>query len=125
MAVGGIAVVMGAIWLGYRRAADGGDAANGFAFAAMLAGFGLLALSTGIWFLFDENVAKPIERLAVSLRSRAAAGGAGGMDTHSARYLGDLAHAAQAVSVQLEQSTMDQANIVAAETARWPMTRPA
>ncbi|WP_421701099.1 exonuclease domain-containing protein [Aliiroseovarius sp.] len=116
LAVGGIAVVMIAIWLGYQRAAEG-DAVNGFAFAAMLAGFGLLALSTTIWFLFDENVAKPIERLAVSLRSRAAAG-AGGMDTHSARYLGDLVHAAEAVSVQLEQSTMDQANIVAAETAR-------
>ena len=116
MAVGGIAVVMGAIWLGYRRAADG-DAASGFALAAMLAGFGLLALMTGIWFLFDENVAKPIERLAVSLRARAAAG-AGGMDTHAARYLGDLALAAEAVSDQLMQSTMDQASIVASETAR-------
>ncbi|PIE07924.1 MAG: hypothetical protein CSA73_01705 [Rhodobacterales bacterium] len=116
MALASIAVVMGAIWLGYRRAAEG-DAVNGFALTAMLSGFGLLALSTGIWFLFDENIAKPIERLAVSLRARSAAG-SGGMDTHAARYLGDLGHAAEAVSDQLIQSSLEQASVVASETAR-------
>ena len=49
---------------------------------------------------------------------RAHAGVSLDLDTHAARYLGDLAPAAAAVSTQLSQSTLDTAEAVAAETAR-------
>ncbi|MCI2399265.1 3'-5' exonuclease [Aliiroseovarius subalbicans] len=116
VAVGGVMITLGALYVGYQRVAET-DPLSGFVFAGVLSGFGLLALSAGVWFLFDENLAKPIERMATGLRSRAHAG-AGGVDTHAARYLGDLAPAAEAVSTQLKQTTMDQAGVVAAETAR-------
>lgn len=116
LAVAGVVLVLGALAFGYARAGTA-DALSGFVMAGVIAGFGLLALIAGVWLLFDENVARPIERLATGLRSRAHAG-TGGVDTHAARYLGDLAPAAEAMSKQLMKSTMDQAGIVAAETAR-------
>ncbi len=116
LAVCGVGVVLAGLAFGYIRAQASGPA-SGFVFAGVLSGFGLLALTAGIWFLFDENVARPIERLATGLRSRAHAG-VGGVDKHAARYLGDLAPAAEAVSEQLMKTTMDQASIVASETAR-------
>ncbi|WP_312847261.1 3'-5' exonuclease [Aliiroseovarius sp. M344] len=116
LAVSGVGLVMAALLIGYARASSAGIE-SGFVFAAVLSGFGLMALCAGVWFLFDENVARPIERLASGLRTRAHAG-TGGVDKHAARYLGDLAPAAEAVSEQLMRSTMDQASIVASETAR-------
>ncbi|MCI2395138.1 3'-5' exonuclease [Aliiroseovarius sp. N1F302] len=116
LAVSGVVLVAVALTIGYARAGSAG-VASGFVFAGVLSAFGLLALTAGIWFLFDENVARPINRLATSLRSRAHAG-AGGVDRHAARYLGDLAPAAEAVSEQLLKTTMDQASVVASETAR-------
>ncbi len=117
MALASIALVIGALYLGYHRSAQS-DLATGFVFAGILAGFGLLALIVGIWLLFDENVSKPIERLAATLRTGAHAGVDVTMDTHQARYLGDLAPAAQAVAGQLSQSTLGAAQAVASETAR-------
>lgn len=116
LAVAAIAVVMIALFVGASRTTPD-DAISGFVFAGVLSGFGLLALVAGVWFLFDENVARPIERLASGLRLRAHAG-AGSVDAHGARFLGDLAPAAEAMSDQLMKSTMDQASIVAAETQR-------
>ncbi len=117
MALASLALVAGALYFGYQRAEESSPA-NGFFFAAILSGFGLIALITGIWLLFDENVSKPIERLAATLRTGAHAGVSVTMDTHQARYLGDLAPAAQAVTGQLSQSTLTAAEAVAAETAR-------
>ncbi|WP_243612017.1 3'-5' exonuclease [Shimia aestuarii] len=119
LALAGIVVTSGALYVGYRRSL-GGDTGLGsaFLFSAILSGFGLSALAAGVWLLFDENVAKPIERIAASMRTRAHAGVSLDLDTHAARYLGDLAPAAAAVSTQLSQSTLDTAEAVAAETAR-------
>lgn len=116
MAGASVGLVLLALHAGALRATSE-DFISGFVFSGVIAGFGLLALTAGVWFLFDENVARPIERLATGLRSRAHAG-VGGVDMHAARYLGDLAPAAEAVSEQLMKSTMDQASIVAAETQR-------
>lgn len=117
IALSGIAIVWLAIWIGYRRM-ETGSAASALVFVAILSGFGLMAVSAGIWLLFDENIAKPIERLAASMRSRAHAGVNVSVDEHQARYLGDLAPAAQAVAGQLSKSTMDAAEMLASETAR-------
>ncbi|WP_366940959.1 exonuclease domain-containing protein [uncultured Aliiroseovarius sp.] len=116
LAVAAVLLVIGALVVGAGRATPD-DVASGFVFAGVLSSFGILALVAGVWFLFDENVARPIERLASGLRSKAHAG-AGEVDMHSARFLGDLAPAAEAVSEQLMKSTMDQASLVAAETRR-------
>ncbi|TCL09070.1 DNA polymerase-3 subunit epsilon [Shimia isoporae] len=115
MAAGGILVVALALFAGYRHSFEGG-AGPGFMLAAIISGFGLLGLATAIWFLFDENVAKPIERLASTLRVRAHAGVPAALDTHAARYLGDLAPAADAVTTQLDAQTLDAAELVALET---------
>ena len=117
LGLGGFALAELALWLGYRRAATAGVEA-GFVMSGIILAFGLPGLAVAIWLLFDENVAKPIERLAATLRVRAHAGVEAAVDTHAARYLGDLAPAAVAVSTQLNQTMMDRAGAIAAETAR-------
>ncbi|PIE10101.1 MAG: DNA polymerase III subunit epsilon [Rhodobacterales bacterium] len=116
LAVAGITIVMVALYLGFARMQPGEPGAA-FVLSAVMAGFGLLAVTAGIWLLFDENVARPIERLAATMRTRAHAGVDVTVDEDHARYLGDLAPAAQAVSGQLSQSAMDAAEAVANETA--------
>ncbi|EPX85043.1 3'-5' exonuclease [Salipiger mucosus] len=117
MGLGGAALTGLGLWLGHSRALETG-ATDGFVFAAIIVVFGLLALTAGIWLLFDENVAKPIERIAAEMRVRAHTGVARDLDAHAARYLGDLAPAAQAVSDRLSDSAMQTAQQVAAETER-------
>ncbi|MCD1620628.1 exonuclease domain-containing protein [Salipiger marinus] len=117
LALGGSALIGAALWLGLARA-QASTPENGFAFAGIVAVLGLLALCAGIWLLFDENVARPIERIAAEMRARAHAGVDRRVDTHAARYLGDLAPAAEAVSAQLGASTLATAQRVAVETER-------
>ncbi|MBV2358148.1 3'-5' exonuclease [Thalassococcus sp. CAU 1522] len=117
LGLGGTAAALLALWFGHARALDTG-VTNGFTFAAVLSALFILALTTGVWLLFDENVAKPIEKLATGMRARAHAGVEAKVDTHAARYLGDLAPAASAVSRQLSDSAMETARRVAQETAR-------
>ncbi|MCR9156213.1 MAG: exonuclease domain-containing protein [Rhodobacteraceae bacterium] len=117
LGLGGLASVAVALWFGYGRAIET-TAANGFTFAAILAAFLILGLTVTIWLLFDENVAKPIERLAAQMRTRAHAGVDGALDMTAARYLGDLAPAASAVAQQLNDSALTTAQAIASETAR-------
>lgn len=117
IALGGTAVILGALYAGYARAETVGIT-QGFIFAAIIAVFGLVAMSAGIWLLFDENVAKPIERLAAGLRAQAHAEVSGDVDLHAARYLGDLAPAAAAMTGQLSDATINTAEAVAEATAR-------
>lgn len=117
LALGGLASVVVAIWVGYGRAIET-TVADGFTFAAILAAFLIFGLTAAVWLLFDENVAKPIERLAGQMRSRAHAGVAVELDTKAARYLGDLAPAASAVARQLDESALNTAQTVTTQTAR-------
>ncbi len=100
LALGGTILTLGALYAGHARALSS-TPANGFVFAGILASFGLVALTTGVWLLFDENVAKPIERLSGQLRARAHAGAGLQVNTDAARYLGDLAPAASAITAAL------------------------
>ncbi|SIT74021.1 3'-5' exonuclease [Pontibaca methylaminivorans] len=59
---------------------------------AALPAFGVLGFVTWVWFLFDQNVARPIETLAGSLRTGAVPGAQEGA------YLADLAPAARAAA---------------------------
>ncbi|MDO6481899.1 3'-5' exonuclease [Shimia thalassica] len=117
IAFGGAAVVSGALFIGFQRSVEG-DVLNGFIFSAVLSLFGFMGLSMGIWLLFDENVAKPIERVAASMRTRAHAGVNVQLSAEEARYLGDLAPAAQAVAGQLNQTEESTAEAVATQTAQ-------
>jgi DNA polymerase-3 subunit epsilon len=95
-----VVAVGGGLVLGYRYAAQS-DAWNGFLAAGVVAAFGVLGLTVFVWLLFDENVAKPVQRLAAQLRARAHAG-AGQFADLNARYLGDLGPAAEAVAARLD-----------------------
>lgn len=117
LALGAIAVNALALWMGYRQLGRP-DAFSSFLSAGVIAGFGVLGLSAGIWLLFDENVAKPIERLAAALRARAHGGVSRDIDDTTARYLGDLAPAASALTRQLSAATLDAAETLAEQTAR-------
>lgn len=117
LGIGALAILAGSLGLGYRRAGDP-SALPGFVSAGVVAGFGIAALVAGIWLLFDENVAKPIERIAADLRSRAHADVAGAIDPDTARYLGDLAPAAAAVSRKIGDQNLRAAEQIATETAR-------
>ncbi|MCT4559731.1 MAG: 3'-5' exonuclease [Pelagimonas sp.] len=117
IALGGTVIVLGALYAGHGRALST-DLTNGFVFAAIVSVLGIVALSAGVWLLFDENVAKPIEKLSSDMRARAHAGVTGEVDTGAARYLGDLAPAASAVTSALTETNQSTIDLVATETQR-------
>lgn len=117
LALGGVAAILAGAWLGYRHFGTP-EALSAFVTAAAVASFAVLGLTAWIWFLFDENVAKAIEALSARLRARAHADAGGGLDTAQARYLGDLAPAAAAVSESLVETRNALAQAVQRETTR-------
>ncbi len=112
-----IAAIGFGLWLGFGRLGNP-DALQGFVQAGVLAGFATLGLVAGVWYLFDLNVAKPIEKLAGSLRARAHADVTAEMDSAIAHYLGDLAPAAVAAAQSLTETRSALAEAVARETLR-------
>ncbi|SFR59257.1 3'-5' exonuclease [Litoreibacter janthinus] len=114
---GGMAIVLGAVWLGYRQLGDQ-QAMSAFSTIAIVSGFGLLALAAFVWRLFDENVSKPIEHLAAQFRIHSAADTKTEIDTCTAQYLGDLAPAATAIHQKLATASHATAETVAQKTAR-------
>ena len=117
VALASAGLVCVSLYLGYFRSGEGG-VASGFMFAGIVSVFGLLGISAGIWLLFDENVAKPIERMAATMRTRAHTDAAMEPDLVDAPYLGDLAHAVKAVTGQLNKASAGAEEIVAIETAQ-------
>lgn len=91
---------------------------NAFVQGGVIAGFVTLGLIAWVWYLFDLNVAKPIEALAGTLRARAHADTGGEIDARPARYLGDLAPAASAAALTLAETRNALAEAVARETTR-------
>lgn len=110
LAVAGI--VLGFVQLGEAHAL------SAFVVAGFTAVIAIFALTTWVWVLFDENVAKPVERLAAELRARAHAGVAVDLDRDAAKHLGDLAPAATAVTESLTETRNAMAMAVGRETAR-------
>jgi len=120
LAVGAIISVAVASWLVLSRADGGGDLLAPMVQAGILAGFLILFLVTGIWYLFDMNVARAIDGLANAIRTRAHADVQDdlGRDRDRARYLGDLAPAAAEIARSLAQTRSALAESVARETSR-------
>lgn len=114
MAVGGAALAGGALWFGWSR--EPGAPTGPFLAAFLIFAFLNTGLAAGVWLLFDENVAKPINRLAADLRLRAHSGVEKDVEGEDARYLGDLAPAASAVASTLSDQMVQRATDVARET---------
>lgn len=117
LAVAVIAATVVGLWLAYSGMADPG-VAQGFVQAGVLAGFAAPGLVAWVWYLFDLNIAKPIEALSGALRARAHADVTSTMDAAIARYLGDLAPAAEAAARSLSETRNALAEAVARETLR-------
>jgi DNA polymerase-3 subunit epsilon len=67
-ATSGLAIA--GLTLGYFRLGED-HALSAFVIAGAIAVLAIFALTTWVWVLFDENVAKPVERLAAEMRARA------------------------------------------------------
>ncbi len=122
LAAGGAALAGGALYFGWTRS-DGGLPAAPFVQAFLIFAFLNTGLALLVWLLFDEHLAKPITKLAADLRLRAHSGIDAPVETDHARYLGDLAGAASAVSSTLGASLADTAAQVARETERLRIER--
>ena len=117
LALGGSALVVAGLTIGYIRLGED-YAINSFIIAGVVAVLAIVGLSTWIWVLFDEHIARPIERLAADLRARAHADVEIDIDPAVARYLGDLAPAAGAITANLVETRNAMALAVGRETAR-------
>jgi len=117
LALGGIGLNLGALWLGYRQLADP-SALSSFLTSAIISAFGFLGMAVFIWLLFDENVSKPIERLAAKLRVNAHSDLVDEFDEDSAKYLGDLGPAARALQDRLKTTAQDTSETLAQQTDR-------
>lgn len=116
VAIGSLVITVAALWVGFRQLGDA-EALSAFVTTGLIAGFGVAGLVAFIWLLFDENVSKPIEAVAASLRVRAHVDVTTPIDVTKARYLGDLAPAASAMGAVLENVMRSRAEMSAKELA--------
>ena len=117
LALACLAAVAGGLWVGYDRL-GGPESLQAFIQGGLLAGFVIVGLVVWTWYLFDQNIGKAIEGISAQFRARAHAGIEGAIDGGQARYLGDLAPAADAVTRELAQTRNALAEAVARETTR-------
>ena len=117
LAVAAIGAVIAAEVIAYRRLGDPA-ARSAFVFSGALSAFAILGVTTWVWYLFDENVARAIQKLAGGMMARAHADVIDEIDHNPARYLGDLAPAARAVTENLAETRSALAEAVERETER-------
>ena len=101
IAAGAILATTLGLWLAWRRAPE---ALPALVTAGLVAAFGTALVTALVWLLFDEHVAKAIDRLAAAMRARAHGGVSTNLDTGHARHLGDLGPAAAALSDRLAEA---------------------
>ncbi len=118
LAVGSLLAIGAGVWLALTRFPQMATQSNGLVQIATVAGFGSLGLIAWVWFLFDKNVARPIDLLAGALRARAHSDVDRPLEMEVARYLGDLAPAAGAASDRLAETRSALAEAIGRETAR-------
>ncbi|WP_224816071.1 exonuclease domain-containing protein [Hasllibacter sp. MH4015] len=115
VATSGLAIA--GLILGYVRLGED-HALSAFVIAGLIGVFAIFGLTAWVWTMFDENVAKPVERLAAEMRARVHAGVDRDLDERAAQHLGDLGPAAAAVTQNLNETRNAMAMAVARETAR-------
>lgn len=109
-------LVAGIAWVVHAGAAP--EVTAQLSSGSVLAAGVLGGLIFGVWFLFDRNVARPIERLAGAIRARTHAQVEAEFDQAAGRYLGDLAPAAAAVTQHLAETRSALTEAVQRETTR-------
>ncbi|MBD3786931.1 MAG: DNA polymerase III subunit epsilon, partial [Sphingomonadales bacterium] len=117
LAAGNLAALVAGLVFGFQKLGQPA-ALDGFVIGGVVAGFVITGLIVAVWFLFDENVAKPIERLAGGMRARTHAEVGAELEQQSGRYLGDLAPAAAAVTAHLAETRNALTEAVQRETTR-------
>ncbi len=117
LAIACIAAVCGALAVADSRL-DLPQARPALVAAALMASFAIIGICALMWLVFDETVARPIERLAAAMHARAATDMRGGIDSAVTRHLGDLATAASALTSKLGQARSDASADIARQTAR-------
>ena len=119
LALGAFAAIVLGGWVVLSRL-DAPDLVGPMVQAGLLGGFLILFLVTGIWYLFDANVARAIDTLANAIRTRAQADVNIDIATERerAKYLGDLVPAAAAITESLAATRSALAESVARETSR-------
>jgi DNA polymerase-3 subunit epsilon len=117
LATGALVALGLGLMLGYRRLGSP-EVLDAFVQGGVVAAFAILGLVAWVWYLFDVNVARPIDVLAGALRARAHSDVTGELDAAIARYLGDLAPAATATAQSLAETRNALAEAVARETTR-------
>ncbi|MGB0905404.1 MAG: DNA polymerase III subunit epsilon, partial [Mangrovicoccus sp.] len=117
LGIGHLAILGASIYVTLARG-SAEDPVSALTSTAIMAGFLSFGLVTLVWYLFDENVAKAIETLATELRTRAHGGVDEEIDRATARYLGDLAPAASAMTGSLVEAKTSLEENVAQHTAR-------
>ncbi|MFU8863209.1 MAG: exonuclease domain-containing protein [Rhodobacterales bacterium] len=117
LAFGCIGAVGAALAVAHARL-DLPQARSAFIGAGLMASFAILGICALMWLVFDEMVARPIERLAAAMHARAATDMRGGIDTAVARHLGDLATAASALTSRLGEARTEATADIARQTAR-------
>lgn len=117
LGLGGAGLLVVGLVIGYHRLGEA-HALSSFVISGFVGVFAILGLSAWVWTLFDENVARPLERLAADMRARAHADVEDEIDHNPARFLGDLAPAAAAVAAHLTETRNAMALAVGRETAR-------
>src|SRR5690554_1833375 len=116
LAGGSIAALVAGLFYGFQKEGES-DSLNALLIGGTMAGFMIAGLTAWVWLMFDENVAKPIERLAAALRTRTHAAVGNGLDLASTRYLGDLGPSAQDMVRELNDSRSALARSASIQTA--------
>ncbi|OCX64485.1 DNA polymerase III subunit epsilon [Thioclava sp. SK-1] len=116
LGAGSVVAIIGATWWDQARGGAGW-------LGAAVAGFAVLGLIVWVWVLFDDHVAKPIERLSGAMRARSHADVAARFPTDIGPYLGDLPNAAADVTTALVQTRHDLTQAVMRETRRLQLQR--
>lgn len=117
LALGNLVALAAGLVFGFEKLGRP-EALDGFVIGGVVAGFVITGLIVGVWYLFDENVAKPIERLAGGMRARTHTQIETELDQVAGRYLGDLAPAAAAIAQHLNETRSALTESVQRETTR-------
>lgn len=117
LALGSMLITITALWFSYQRL-EKPELMSAFINTGLISSFGILGLSTFIWLLFDENIAKAIEAITTQLRTHSHSDNSPPFETKSTRYLGDLQPAALAITKQLSENKILTAENIARKTAK-------
>lgn len=117
LALGTVAIISGSLFFAASRM-DPANPMAALSTGGIMAAFLAALLVAGIWYLFDENVARAIERLSADLRARAHTAVDRDLDDEAGKYLGDLAPAAGEIAKTLTTARSDLEVTVAEQTAR-------